>query len=240
MQLLLGISFGAFVLSSLVVGARLLLLARRTRQVPELAIGVSLFAGGGVGYALVMLSLGLRVLPPAWTPIGLIAGSFFTMLGACALLLGIRSIFRSWEPWALRLVIGLCAVLVLSFLGRFLDPYVVPSPPWIFWTTTLAGGAAYGWSAFESLHYAQRLRRRVRLGLADAAMVRRFVLWGVSGLGAVGICVSSIVGKLFANGVPPAQMLVNSALGLTAAVCIWLAFFPRKRVRSARAVATRS
>jgi hypothetical protein len=39
-------------LTSLVVGARLLLLARRTRRLPELALGIGLFLLGGVDYLL--------------------------------------------------------------------------------------------------------------------------------------------------------------------------------------------
>lgn len=230
------LGFGAFVTASLYVGARLLWLARRTRQVPELAIGLSLFAGGGIGYLLIMFSFGLHVLPPAWAPIGLIVGSFFTTFGACALVIGIARIFRAGEAWANRFARAICAVLAIAFAGRFLDPTAVPSPPWIFWTSTFASGVAYGWSAFESLRYAALLRRRVRVGLAEAALVRRFALWGMSGAAALGICVSGLVARLIAvEGVPPAQVLLDSSLGLVAAAGIWLAFFPPRRMRQEQA-----
>ena len=47
---------GAFVLASLIVGARLMLLARRTRHFPEFAMGFGLFGMGGVGYPLMMVA----------------------------------------------------------------------------------------------------------------------------------------------------------------------------------------
>jgi hypothetical protein len=39
----------AFVVASLIVGARILLLAARTRLFPETTVGLSLFLAGGVG-----------------------------------------------------------------------------------------------------------------------------------------------------------------------------------------------
>jgi hypothetical protein len=53
------LGFAAFVAVSLSVGLRLLRLASRTRELPELAIGVALFAGG-VGYSLFILMFSLR------------------------------------------------------------------------------------------------------------------------------------------------------------------------------------
>ena len=52
MQLLAALGGGAFVLVSLVLSTRLLLLASRTRQLPELLVGLVLLLLGGVGYPL--------------------------------------------------------------------------------------------------------------------------------------------------------------------------------------------
>ena len=56
MQLFLGIALLTFVLAASVVGLRLLALARRTRQLPELLVGVGFSLIGLLGYPLAMLS----------------------------------------------------------------------------------------------------------------------------------------------------------------------------------------
>ena len=60
------VGFGAFLAVSAVVGFRLLLLARRTRRLPELAIGLNFVFAGLVGYGLLIAAESLRVLPPPW------------------------------------------------------------------------------------------------------------------------------------------------------------------------------
>ena len=52
MELLGAIGGVSFILASLVIGLRLLLLARRTRELPEFVIGLALFLMGGLGYPL--------------------------------------------------------------------------------------------------------------------------------------------------------------------------------------------
>ena len=52
MQLLAQLGGGAFTLVCLLIGLRLLLLAARTRHLPELLIGAGLFLMAGIGYPL--------------------------------------------------------------------------------------------------------------------------------------------------------------------------------------------
>jgi len=223
--------FGSFVFASVVVGVRLLLLAWRTREVPELAIGIALLFGGGFGYLLVMLTAGIRLVGGPLAAAGLLIGAACLAIGASGLVFGMRAIFRPSARWARALAIGLTGVLALSVAGRCLDPMRIPSAPWIYWTTTGTSAVAYGWSAFESLRYASLLRKRARFGLADAWIAQRFLLWGVSASAAVGIHVTSIAGRILhgTSEIPPALLALGSLLGLTAAAGIWLAFFPPRR-----------
>ena len=46
-----------FLLISVIVGLRLMLLARRNRSLPELLLGISFLAGGGIGAVLEAVSL---------------------------------------------------------------------------------------------------------------------------------------------------------------------------------------
>ena len=76
------------------------------------------------------------------------------------------------------------------------------------------------------------LRRRMRIGLANAELARRFLLWGIAGTSAMGIVISGGVNRfLDPTTLHPALLLLQAAFGLTAAIGIWLAFFPPRRVR---------
>ena len=236
MGLLGAIGFGSFVAASLGVGLRLLALAHRSRGLPELAIGTALFVGGGLGYGLIVLAFVLRVFPAPLVPVALIAGSFCTAVGAGALALGVQRIFRPGRRWAQLLWRTIAAVLALAFAGRMLDPTAVPAADWIFWSSSVASATPYAWSALESLRWHRRLRRRARLAMADASLARCFALWSLAGCAAVGIHACGMANRFASpDGVHPALLATQSLLGLTAAVGLWLAFFPGRRPGARRA-----
>lgn len=224
------IGFGAFVVASFVVGLRLLLLARRTREAPELAIGLALLLGGGFGYALLMLALGTRALGDAAVPIAVFAGSSCTALGAISLAFGIQRIFRRGDPVSRAFVVAVALALGATLAGRAAELQRVPSAPWIFWVSTLTSLAVYAWSAAESFHFYGQMRRRVRIGLSEAITARRFLMWGVSASAAVGMHIASMLSRavMGPGDTHPALMATTSSLGLVAAVGLWLAFFPKR------------
>jgi len=222
------IGFGAFVLASLVVGSRLLFVGLRTREMPELAIGTAFLAGGGIGYLLVVMALVLHVFPAAASELALHAGVFLIYVGTGATAFGVWRIFRPAEAWAGSLCFAIAGVLAAAFALRLLSPAGARAmSAWHFWPSTLAGTASYLWSGFEALRYHEQLRRRVRLGLSEPALARRFLLWGSGSVAAVGIHASSMVNRFIDPGtIGPAMLALQSVLGLVAAVAIWLAFFP--------------
>lgn len=239
MRVLSLIGFGAFVLASFGVGLRLLLLARRTREAPELAIGLALLFGGGLGYALLMLALGTRALGGAAVPIAVFAGSACTALGAVCLAIGIQRIFRRGDPVSRVFVIVAALALGATLVGRALEPQRMPAAPWVFWVATLVSLAVYAWSASESLHFYGQMRRRVRIGLAEERTARRFLLWGVSAGAAVGMHLASMIARaiLGSGSAHPVLMATTSSLGLVAAISLWLAFFPRRTAAKVLATA---
>lgn len=87
--------------------------------------------------------------------------------------------------------------------------------------------AAFVWCAAEAFAYWARLRRRLRIGLADAVVANRMWLWGTSSLLiALGFAVFA-AGTLSAGGVNAAPVVLTvSAIGLLAAAAMTLAFFP--------------
>lgn len=220
------IGFGSFTLASLLVGARLLALAARTRALAEAAFGTALFLGGA-GYLL--LVLGFRVVAAESAPLPLAVGNLLLHIGSMALAVGTWRVFHPAEHWPGAVVAAIGAVLATSFALRLESLRVVPPPASVFWTSTLAGAAAYAWSGAESLRYWGMMRRREALGLADSGITQRFGLWGLCTACAVGMHAASVVGRVLAgDAMPPAAVVASSALGLVAAVSLWLAFFPRR------------
>jgi hypothetical protein len=96
--------------------------------------------------------------------------------------------------------------------------------------TTLLIGCLL-WGSAEALVYWRKMRRRLRLGLADPIVTNRFFLWGL-GAGAAGL--GSTIGTVaqLVTGLPPLETplvtLSSSLHGLTAAVAMWLAFMPNQ------------
>lgn len=223
------LGYGAFLLVSLVVGVRLLLLWRRTHETPELAIGVTLTAGG-LSFALAIAALSLPELPRfAAALIETIAG-FAAHLASAALALALRHIFRPGERWARTLQLSLTVALAGAFLLRLVDPLAFPPPDFVFWPYTLLGAAIYAWSVVESFRCYRQTAERARLGLAESGLARRFLLWSVAGAAALGIYVVAMVERAQGAGVMSAAAItVMSLLGLVAAVGLSYAFFPRGR-----------
>lgn len=236
MGLLFVLGIGAFTLASLIVGARLLALAARTRGLAEAALGAALFLGG-VGYLLIVIAV--RGVAHAHAALPLVVGNLLLHAGSMALAIGTWRVFRPAARWPVAMVGAIGAVLATSFAIRLAHLQVIPPPAEVFWPSTLAGAAAYAWSAAESLRFWSMMRRREALGLADRAVTRRFGLWGLCTACAVGMHGATMIDRMISSdALAPATVAVSSALGLVAAISVWLAFFPRSVRARARASRT--
>jgi hypothetical protein len=225
MSVLWVLGFGSFTLASLVVGARLLALAARTRGLAEAAFGTSLFLGGA-GY--VLLVLAFRVVAIEQAPLLLAVGNLLLHVGSMTLLFGTWRVFRPSERWPAAIVTAIGTALAVSFAIRLARFTVIPPPASVFWISTIGGAAAYLWSTGESLRFWSMMRRREALGLADRATTQRFGSWGLCTACAVGMHVASMLGRALAgDAMPPLAVIASSGLGVVAAISLWLAFFPR-------------
>lgn len=242
MDLLRLICFVSFLLASLAIGLRLLWLARKSRQVPELAVAVAFLAGGFLGYGLVVL-WSAKLVPPDAIRVCQLASLVAIDLGAMAMALFTFRVFRPEEPLALLALAVLGMLLGMGLLCLWLAPGGDPAPiarELSFWGTTTGTLLAYGWASSESFAFYAVMRRRRRVGLGDPLVTNRLLLWGISWSSSALISAIYIAVHLSGQRRPlgPVVSIVSSILILVAALGAWLAFFPPAPYRRRIAVPT--
>ena len=223
---------GAFAIASLVLGIKLLALWRRTREVPELGVGLSFLLGGGVGY-LSWFVLGFLVMQGSDVAVVrsvVLIGLAASVLGSVANGVGTAAIYRPGRTWP-RLYVGAVGVgMVGGWIALARAP--IDGEGYEFWFSILLSALIYGWAAGEALLLARVLHRRARLGMADPLVVNRTGQWAVASIAIVGMIVLSFASRLAHGPVAPAWVPATSALlGLGAAASIWLGFFPPQALR---------
>ncbi len=218
---------GLMLVVSCSVGVRLLRLAARSHQLPELVMGLASLSIGGGAFAVVLGSARAAAGASAAEPL-VLGGCVVTSLGAGLLCAGMWRIFRPDRPWpgAATALVGLvlAATCTILFLADHAGAPPTDHPAY------RAGLAmrivAFLWVAIESLGYAARLRRRMRLGLAEPLMVHRFACWGVSSCTAA-LGYGIFLAMAMAGSAPGAgDQLLLGALGTVTAASMWTAFFP--------------
>ena len=238
-----------FVLASLVLGARLLALAARTRRLPEICIGLAMLLMGGLAYPLIMTArMAVRLSAP--TRLGVMAFAILFMgVGTLAVAIFNWQVFRPGAGWARALAIAagvsMLVCVALQLAGPGLAAAAFENRGLGFRLFQLHSGLLSAWGAYESLRAWSRLRKRERLGLADPVVCERVLLWGIASLASAIIGgTSTVAGFLGINFAATAfGAAVTAPLGLTAAGAMWLAFLPpaaylrRVRARAAAAAA---
>ena len=226
---------GFFIAVTVYGASRILGLWRRTRQLPELLIAIVMLGIGALG-------VGLSYLVTVLVPVGSLqnALAFVPMLGVH---IGVGALWAfTWrvyhpESGVARGVVY-AAWVVLAGLWLLAaaqgSARVLQTPPLHTWTTSVYVGAM-AWSAVESLRYWMAMRKRLKLGLADALTTHRFVLWAAAtGSAAIGTTIGAVASRLMpvAEGTAHAGvMLCYAGFGLAAAICFWLAFLPPQAYR---------
>jgi hypothetical protein len=215
-------------LAYLVVGGRLLDRARRTGEAPERLLGLYI-AFTGVSYLLYELPLFLA-LPAAVTPMFL-AGRIVYALAIVPLALFMRRVFHpgdtraSWLVWAC--VLCLFAGLLFSALAGDLEGMAL-SNGW-FWVEWIGYTAPFGWVAIDSLRSFSSATRRARIGLCEAVVVNRYLLWAIFGALQVASCLALLpMYSIYAEEqviAAWADALVGG-LELASLAVLWFVFFP--------------
>jgi hypothetical protein len=234
MNPVVGIGFAAFFVAALTVGVRLLLLWRRTRELPELLIGLGVLGIGPVGFGLVVIANGILKTSPtaSYAVMGLALLS--VAAGSVAKLIFNWRVYHPGSPGVRTLVFLATAMMACGWLadavtGGFSDVYALT--PQYYVRSSLQIGALL-WGSCEAFVYWLKMRRRRKLGLADPVVTNRFLLWGIgafaAGFGtAIGSVYQAITGQSTLE--VPWLMMSSSMHGLVAAIAMWLAFVPPAR-----------
>jgi hypothetical protein len=231
MSSLVWVGFVAFFVVALVVGVRLLSLARRTREMPELLMGIGVLGIGPVGFGFMVgaqftadRSLELQSVLQA-------IGMFAVALGALAKYTFNWRVYHPNSKLAGAVVLCAGSFLFVSTLHVGFVSGFAPSTeltPEALTRSALQIGCLL-WGSMESLRYWTKMRRRLQLGLADPVVTNRFLMWaigaGAAGMGtAVGTVAQLVTGKTSMS--VGWVMASSSAHGLVAAIAIALAFIP--------------
>jgi len=205
------LSLGAMALSGVIVGFRLLALGRRTRQQPELLMGLGLVGVAVLGGPLAFLG---RLPALVATPLGdglFAAGLAATQTGIALFCVFTWLVFRRDELWATLLLVLAVGALGVEWLG-------------------LLHASARGTTMEEILPHTRpwRLRRQLAHGLGDPVVANRMLLWATAGFATVLMC--GVIAACMLAGLAPLRHpipLVALALSsLCASTCWLLAFVP--------------
>ncbi len=219
----------SFILVTGLAAARLLVLWRETRCLPELLIAILILGVGTIAVGSGFLIPRLMAPGPArsladFTPmlgagVGMIALSIFTW-----------QVYRPSSSMAKSAVafIGFLLVSLIALATKQGSIEILSKTPFLEIHSAIHV-AVMLWSATEAIVYWLPMRRRLVLGLADPLVVNRFLLWGIAtGTAGIGIGIGAAA-RIF--GEPEAGQAawvsLNYALhGMVSAVAFWLAFKP--------------
>ena len=230
-----GVAIGIMVLANGVVGFSLLRTALRTRRTPELLIGMGLFGMGPVSQGLTAFAGTGRL--PAGEVDTLLHGlaTVGSAVGMASIYAFVLTVFRPGVAWARALTAAAVGVLLVASVGSVLAlaqaaPNVPSQQVLQGWGVAILGvfTLAFGWAAVESGSFFLRARKRLRLGLIEAAVTNRFLLWALASGSAflLGVCLLGfqLEGQQLAGSLVP-SLLIMSVSVVTGAT-MYLAFLP--------------
>jgi hypothetical protein len=241
----LGISQVAYLGAMLTLGARLALLARRTRQLPEALLAAHFLLSCTLGYILQGSGHALAMEPGASHALVatmLAIGHGASLLGVGSVLVFNYQVFRRGTSLGYALLAIGAAMLIGGYAGYGLSGGFWDGRPAGAWFWLLYSGfTAVGiWTLTEPLLYYVALRKRMRLGLADPLVVNRLLLWGIGSLARVTMLAIGAFSMLRLVGdasdlaaIAAPTFLASGVAGLAVAICYGLAFFPPRRYKQA-------
>jgi hypothetical protein len=231
MEWLGAVGGGSFILASLIIGVRVLLLARRTRQLPELAMGLGLVLMGGLSYPInVAARMSVDLSPD--TRVGMMLLSQLLMwIGCVAIGIFNWRVFRPEARWPLALLVTFASAMLVAFFVQCITVGMfafVDARVGIYRFSIVPQGIPYVWGFVESFLYYRKLRKRVDLGLAEPLVTRRIGLWALTMGASTAInwfMITLEVLNIDSATAPIAGIFVGP-VGMICTVSLWIAFRP--------------
>jgi hypothetical protein len=228
------VATAAYVVVGWVVGVRLLRLARRSRGLPESALGIAECLLAGVVPPLFIVAQVLSE-PELLVRAAVFGGHLAYTAGSAVMILFTWRVFRRDEGWARGLVHGALFVLGIggalgmsrAFLAESLAELRDPQTT-AFLVMEWVSFVGFVWTALEAFLLHARLRKQLQLGLIDAVVVNRVLLWGVIGVGGVVAAGAPLIASFQGVSVStdvPTRMLCALAT-VASSVAAQLAFLP--------------
>lgn len=220
-----------------VVSFRLLRLARRTHELPELLVGIGLGA-----YVLAQVASSLSVaLHQTMNPgvgvalFGIALMGYTAVQGAIAFFtvetFG-RTLWR-WGLFALVMCIGVATRLAMLVHGATSDTAAADHP---FLSTAAAVSLmlVFGWAGIEAIVYHAKAQRAMKLGLAGPLVVNRLLVWGLGGMATALLILAIAVANAAGQGSTThgVNLALITAAGLVNAVTWTLTFTPPEAYRA--------
>jgi len=199
-----------------VVSLRLLRLAARTRELPELALGGSVLLAIGLGYPLLVASAATASAPLRFS------GALLVDVGFLLTAVFTWRVFRMGEPWAAAFVVGLAAAFLAQLALTVTDERMAGL------AQMHLAAAVYGWTAFEASLRARMQQRRIALGIGDAVVANRLWLWtAMAGTSMFAALVNAVT---IVDGIMPLEdpvvLVLTTSSGLVQATTLLLALAP--------------
>jgi hypothetical protein len=232
------IAMAVFVLSCSAVGLRLVWIGARQNIGPAWSCGLGFTFIAAVGQP-------LQVASGSYTgTIGEInhglaaAGLLFVCAGLASFFAFTLTVFRMEAKWAWALCCGAILALTICGFGRIgalasadrAALAVAAGKPWSLAIGTLST-LCYAWLGCEGMLEWTKSRRRLALGLADAAVSNRFLMWGIFGVSTTTLSAFLLILQLTTVGGSQSLtgQLATTIFGLVSAGTVMLAFFPPER-----------
>jgi hypothetical protein len=222
-----------YIVTGIYVGVRLLRIASRSKRLPEAALGIALFCFAALSQpAAVLEEIARQRGALAFSGVAGIVAWLGTFAAFSGLTVFTWQAFRPTRRWAASLCFACIAVDALAIGGLIASLYSGVVDPAAFGRGIALSCAVFavvfGWGAVEGVLAFRSARRRHRLGLADAVVKNRFMLWAASSFG--GLIADLILVPLVLSGADLTRdagpRLAVAGAALLNSICWYLAFAP--------------
>jgi hypothetical protein len=245
-----------FVLSGF-VGVKLLKIPAQGWLAPERLLAAFFLLADLLGGVVITTAYGVwssmgRAGSPDWLVWTHALGLTLNAFGAAMIFLFTQRTFKPDSRLAAAVAWSAVCVMVLILLSRSVsEGYAIAIVPGaLHWAGYGMRILALGWVSIAAFAYWIRMRKRLKLGLADPMLVNRFLLWGLWALGNLAIAFAEPFARIFyawiagdtraaptsitdvAGPIIQITLLLTSVFGSITTVVLFLTFFPTEAYRN--------